>query len=256
MSPLSLDAHSPTPDPLDLLLIVAHPDDEVYGTGGTIIEYSQAGKRVGLITLTDGGSGRSLGLADSQAALVALRAKELQNTVAALGIVEFVHYNYPDAGSPDRSQAIAVADFVGGLQDQDFEALVARVLADLLRLRPRVVLTFPPDGGNRHPDHIWSHRIALAAVARAEATLGPIALFCYAFTQPPRPEWADTWLPATHSRDVSQHLAQKLRAIACHRTQALSTVDFLHRFAERITTETFRRLSPPWEGSEMGRELE
>ena len=46
---------------LDLLVIVAHPDDESYGVGGTLAEYASAGRRTGLITLTRGGNGRTSG---------------------------------------------------------------------------------------------------------------------------------------------------------------------------------------------------
>jgi N-acetylglucosamine malate deacetylase 2 len=68
----------------------------------------------------------------------------------------------------------------------------------------------------------------------------------YAYANPTvlNPEWADTYVPPTHFRDVTTHLVPKLKAIAAHRTQALSTVGFLARLTERIVLETFRRLTP------------
>ena len=43
-----------------ILVVVAHPDDEVLGCGGTILKYINEGYKIDLITLTDGVSSRNL----------------------------------------------------------------------------------------------------------------------------------------------------------------------------------------------------
>ncbi len=237
---------------LDLCLIVAHPDDECYGTGGTLAEYATKGLKTGLITLTKGSSGRSLGLC-SQAELPEFRAIELQNSVNALSISNFVQFEYPDAAPATRDSSHkddAPALFLGGLQDFIPEA-TARVLALLETWQPKVVMTFPPDGSNRHPDHIASHQIALAALEQGGHLARGTRVYGFANPVLLNPDWADTWKPPTHFRDVTPYLVPKLRAIAAHRTQALSTVGFLERLPERIVTETFRRLIPAWSEDEV-----
>lgn len=239
------------------MLIVAHPDDEVYGTGGTLAEFAQTGRTTGLITLTKGSSGRSLGLCEADV-LAEFRAAELQKSVATLGVSDFVQYEYPDASPVDRAAAHAQsvpAEFVGGLQAVPREEVVQRVMRDLERMQPEIVIGFPPDGGNRHPDHIASSQIMHEALERGGHLARGVRLYYFANPTLLNPEWADTWQPPTHYRDVTPYLATKLRAIAAHRTQALSTIGFLERLAERIPLETFRRALPAWDGAVPASEL-
>ena len=239
------------------MLIVAHPDDECYVTGGIFAEYAALGRETALITLTRGKSGRSLDLCTPDE-LPEFRAKELRSSVEILGIKHFSQYEYPDAAPVSRAEqhAISVPDsFVGGLQDAPREQVVARVTAELEKLRPKVVIGFAPDGFNRHPDHIASHQIMMAALKNTDLLETGTRLYYFATPTPLNPDWADTFVPATHFKDVRDHLPQKLRAIAAHRTQALSTVGILSRMADRIVVETFRRVHPVWDVSEHGTEL-
>lgn len=226
-------------EPVDLLLIVPHPDDEVYGTGGTIAEYVARGRRVGLVTLTRGEKGRTLGLCN-QDELAATRDLELLASVATLGIHEFRQHDFPD----------------GGLADVPREAAIDRVLAEVEALRPRVVVTFPPDGSNGHRDHVATHQIAVSALERSGLPGRGTSLFYFAGPEPFTEEGRPLWKPPTHARDVTPYLVTKLTAIGCHRSQALSTADFLRRRAARIVTETFHRAVPEWTGPGLGAELE
>jgi N-acetylglucosamine malate deacetylase 2 len=242
---------------LELLVSVAHPDDEAYGVSGTLAEYASLGRRTGLITMTRGGSGRSLGLCETHE-LPDFREAELRTSVAFLGIDEFRLYDYPDAAPPARGAPGAPTTpgtFLGGLQDVNRQELEDRVTNDLLELQPKVVITFAPDGSNRHPDHIVSSAVTVSAFKRAGLEATGSRLYFFASLQLLNPDWADTWRPATHAREVREFMPHKLRSIAAHRTQALSTVDFLSKYAERIPTETFRRAIPEWTGTELESEL-
>ena len=242
---------------VDLLLIVAHPDDEVYGTGGTLAEYAQTGRKTGLITLTRGSSGRSLGLCAGED-LADFRAAELQKSVDTLGISDFTQYDYPDASPVDRIASLShstPAEFIGGLQAVPREEIVSRVQRDLERLQPQVVIGFAPDGGNRHPDHIASSEIMMVALERGGHLERGTRVYYFANPTILNPEWADTWQPPTHQRDVTKYLPTKLRGMAAHRTQALSTIGFLDKLAERVPLETFRRGYPAWDGTETAGEL-
>jgi N-acetylglucosamine malate deacetylase 2 len=234
------------PSVVELCLIVAHPDDECYGAGGTLAEYAARGFKTGLITLTKGSSGRSLGLC-SQADLPEFRAAELRRSVEALSISHFVHLDYPDAAPAARGENhndAAPAAFLGGLQDFIAPA-TAEVVALLEAWQPQIIITFAPDGGNRHPDHIASYQIAMQALEQGGHLVRGVRVYAYANPILLNPDWADTYVPPTHFRDVTAHLVPKFKAIAAHRTQALSTVGFLGRLTERIVLETFRRLTPP-----------
>ena len=214
------------PAPMKLLLIVPHPDDEVYGASGTLMEYVEAGHTVGLVTLTKGEAGRTLGLADSPEALGKIREVELRACLDEIGVQVHEHLSFPDKY----------------LEGQPFGPLVEVARSAMLRHRPETVLTFPPNGSNGHPDHVTTHRAVKAAWDSLPEQERPV-LWYYASPVPPENEaLVAEYLPPNISRDVSRFITRKLTAIACHRTQALSTVDFIRRFASRITTETFHQL--------------
>lgn len=214
-----------TSQPVKLLLIVPHPDDEVYGAAGLIMRATDAGERVGVVTLTRGEKGRTLGLANSPEELAEVRAAELRACLDVLGVQERRPLTYPD----------------GGLGNVEVAEL-ARVAADAVReLRPEIVLTFPPNGSNGHPDHVATS----AAVRRAFESLDERPeLWFYAGPPPQDPKLLEAYLPPNVEVDATPYLERKLLAIAQHRTQALSTVDFIRRFPARIVRETFHRVDP------------
>lgn len=219
-----LDSHAP----LKMLLIVPHPDDEVYGAAGTLMSYLARNERVGLVTLTRGEAGRTLGLCDGPEELARMRDAELRACVEVIGLSVFEQHQFPDKA----------------LAECDFEALVAVALDALERFQPEIVLTFPPNGSNGHPDHVTTHRAVKAAWERLDHAARP-RLWYYAMSVPPeKPELQATWLAPNITHDVTQFVTRKLVAISCHRTQALSTVDFLRKHPERITQETFHEVWP------------
>ncbi|MBZ9750881.1 PIG-L family deacetylase [Deinococcus sp. HMF7604] len=213
---------------LHLLLIVPHPDDEVYGAAGTMMAHLAADEPCGLVTLTRGEAGRTLGLCDSPEALARMREAELGACLDVIGLTchagsTFEHHHFPDKY----------------LAQQPFDPLVETAREAITRLRPRIVLTFPPNGSNGHPDHVTTHRAVKAAWDGLPRPERP-RLWYYASDTPPEQEaLRPEWLPPNVRRDVTPFITRKLQAIACHRTQALSTVDFIRRFPGRITEETF-----------------
>jgi len=156
-----------------ILLAHAHPDDESVATGGTIAKYVAEGVRVTVVTCTRGEQGKiavpelAYLAADQQDLLGARRSAELRNAVAALGVKDHRYLggegHYRDSGrmggaSNDRADAFWQADCeVAGGQ-----------LAEILReVRPHVVVTYDPNGGYGHPDHIQTHRVTMRAVELA-----------------------------------------------------------------------------------------
>jgi LmbE family N-acetylglucosaminyl deacetylase len=143
-----------------LLAVLAHPDDESFGPGGTLALYARRGVAVHLICATRGEVGAvDERLMEGFADLGALRESELRCAASHLGLASVHFLGYRDSGmpgSPDNRhpQALAAAPQ---------EEVVARLVPHLRRLRPQVVITFDPIGGYNHPDHIAIHRAALAA---------------------------------------------------------------------------------------------
>lgn len=242
---------------VDLCLIVPHPDDEVFGSGGLFRRMTQHGKRVVTITLTRGGAGRTLDLC-SREELPACREQELRRSLRALGVRdEDVHvFDYPDfVTAADRGM-----DPRPGLQGVDQDELADRIAEVVGGVAPRVVLTFPPNGSNGHPDHVTTNRLTLAAMERLRAK--PQQLFYFAserpYEGPVPPGFLDSeelkarHLAPTHYIELEWEIEAKLRAMAQHETQARSVLMFMRRFSRRLMVESFHRAAPVPTAEELG----
>jgi len=148
------------PDQRILLAVLAHPDDETFGTGGTLALYAREGAQVYLVCATRGEVGEmDPKYMDGFTSVAERREHELRCAAARLGLSEVYFLNYRDSGmpgSPDNSHPDALA-----FQPQ---AKVAADVAHYIRLlKPQVVITFDPIGGYRHPDHIAIHKATVQA---------------------------------------------------------------------------------------------
>lgn len=144
-----------------LLVVMAHPDDESFGPGGSLAVAAAEGIEVHLVTMTDGAAGTT-DLDLTPDALARLRAEELRHAAARLG-VQLHHLRHKDSGFHDP---VAGAD-PDALVNVAHEQLVSE-LSDLIQtVRPQVVMTHDETGGYGHPDHIRCHEITVAAVEGA-----------------------------------------------------------------------------------------
>ena len=199
--------------PIDLLAVLAHPDDEAFRCGGTLALLARRGAPVHLLTATRGEAG-SCGDPPlcRPAELAAVRERELCCACAALGIQPPLLLDYQD----------------GTLAAQDEETAVRRVTSVIEQLRPQVLLSWPPDGLSGHPDHRAVSRWAASAFERAAAlgTAAPAALYYLAVPRSVAQDLDLTQLHAvpddqvTLAVDVSPVWRRKMAAIHCHRTQA------------------------------------
>lgn len=138
--------------------MLAHPDDESLGFGGTLAKYAAEGVEVSLVTATRGENGRFRGHHappehPGAAALAAIREAELRAAAATLGVGDLSLLDYRDR-ELDRADPRVVVPLLAG---------------HLRRVRPHVVVTFGADGAYGHPDHIAISQIATAAVIAAAA---------------------------------------------------------------------------------------
>jgi N-acetyl-1-D-myo-inositol-2-amino-2-deoxy-alpha-D-glucopyranoside deacetylase len=147
-----------------LLVVVAHPDDESFGMGGTIALYSKEGVEVHLICATKGEAGEvPAQMLDGFSSIGELRESELRCAARELGLTQVHYLGYRDsgmAGSVDNNHAQSL---VQAPVDE-----VAEKIALLIRkIKPQVVVTFDPIGGYMHPDHIAVHNACVAAFVMA-----------------------------------------------------------------------------------------
>jgi LmbE family N-acetylglucosaminyl deacetylase len=146
-------------EPLSLLAVLAHPDDESMGVGGVIAKYAAAGVDVSLVIATRGQRGRFHGHPQGDPrhpgseALAKIREQELEGAAAVLGIRDVTLLDYEDQLLDKANPAEAVD-------------LIAR---HIRRLRPQVVVTFGPDGTYGHPDHIAISQLTAGAIVAAAA---------------------------------------------------------------------------------------
>jgi LmbE family N-acetylglucosaminyl deacetylase len=131
------------------MCVLAHPDDESLGMGGTLAKYAAEGVETYLVTATKGERGRS-GSAEplTPEAVGRLREAELYAAVRELGLrkVEFLGYRDGELDQADPVEAIGT------------------IVAQIRRVKPHVVLTFGPDGAYGHPDHIAICQFTTAAL--------------------------------------------------------------------------------------------
>lgn len=241
---------------VDLLLIVSHPDDEVFGTGGILARTAAAGKRTATLTLTRGRAGRTLGLCP-QERLAELREQELRGSLRTLGVREVHILDHPDF-VPDADRGLEPHR---GLETVVAERLAGEIRERIEALAPRVIITFPPNGANGHPDHVITHVRVREALSGSSHR--PEALYYFASDVPlddrARPgflapdEVRELQLPPTHYVEVGPYLEQKLQAMGHHRSQALSVLSFMRDLAPRLLVESFYRADPGYEASGIRR---
>jgi LmbE family N-acetylglucosaminyl deacetylase len=140
-------------EPLKLLAIFPHPDDETLAIGSTLARYAAEGAGTHLICATRGERGwfESNGPNPGLQGVGQIREAELRCAAGHLGLQE-VHF----------------LDYVDGELDQARpQEIIARIAVHIRWIRPQVVVTFPPDGVYGHPDHIAISQFTTAALVSA-----------------------------------------------------------------------------------------
>ena len=233
---------------LKLMCILAHPDDESLGTGGILAKYAAEGVETYLITATRGERGWMGEEKDDPGleALGRLRTAELQAAAHLLGLREVYFLDYID----------------GDLDQADPSEAIARIVVQLRRVRPHVVVTFDPFGAYGHPDHIAISQLTQAAIVAAAdptfghtngtaphrvaklyymadsqelvdaylSTIGDISMNVDGVERRARP-WED-WAITTRV-NTSDYARQVWQAAACHRSQ-LPDYDRLNQLPEEV----------------------
>jgi len=161
------DGRSKVPATRVLVCFHAHPDDEVFTTGGVMRLAADAGHRVVLVTATDGALGEvPEGLLAEGERLVDRRRRELETSARALGVHRLEMLGYPDsgmAGTPDNARADAFCNV-------DVEAAATRLAQLLVEEGADVLTVYDPHGNYGHPDHVQVHVVGVRAAELAGVT--------------------------------------------------------------------------------------
>ena len=142
---------------LRLMAVLAHPDDESLGFGGTLAKYAAEGVETFLVTATRGDAGRYRGhprgheLHPGPDALAAIRERDCAAAAAVLGVRDF------------RCSTTATGRSIAPTRGKRSPASRVRCGACV----PHVVMTFAPDGAYGHPDHIAISQFTSAAMIAA-----------------------------------------------------------------------------------------
>ena len=253
--------------PRSLLALFAHPDDEAFATGGTLARYAAEGAGVALVCATRGEVGE---IADPALAtpetLGDMREAELRCAAAALGLGEVLFLGYRDSGMADTPANEDPRAFANA----PAEEVVARLVGIIRRLRPQVLVTFDPNGGYGHPDHVAIHRHTVAAFHAAGdparysdqgAPWQPDRLYYLVIPRGAFRRWrermAEAGVPDAFERaeeegwgwpddqidvvvDVSGMVDAKVAALRCHRTQ-FGADHPMSRVPEALTREMLGR---------------
>jgi mycothiol conjugate amidase Mca len=238
-------------EPLTIMVVHAHPDDEAIGTGGTLARYADEGVRTVLVTATLGEEGEivvpELNTPEVKARLAEVRLEELRQAVAILGIGTLEILGYRDSGMAGTESNSHPACF----NMADLDEATGRLVRLVRAYRPQVLVSYNEFGGYGHPDHVACHKVTVAAFdaagdpARypdAGAPWTPLKLY---YTNSPRHLFQRAWeqmkergLPTpledpnfditrftvpddqiTTAIEVGDYLRRKLDALLVHRTQ-------------------------------------
>lgn len=175
-----------------LLCVVAHPDDETFGAGGTLIHAVAEEAKVVTVCATRGEAGEIMDRSNaSPETLAAVRELEYRKAGHIMGVSESVLLGYRDsgmAGTPENEDPNA---FIQQSQEQ----VIADIVAVMERVKPDVVITMDEGGGYGHPDHIFASKCALAAFKQmqnesAENGWSPKKFYYFVF---PRSRMREAW---------------------------------------------------------------
>jgi LmbE family N-acetylglucosaminyl deacetylase len=138
-----------------LLVILAHPDDESFGMGGTLALYADQGVQVRLVCATRGEAGEvDPDQLQGFKSVADLRTHELSCAAGVLGLTSVDFLDYRDSGM----QGSVDNENPDSLFQAPLDKVSKKIALFMKKYKPQVVVTFDPSGGYMHPDHIKVNR--------------------------------------------------------------------------------------------------
>ena len=215
------------PAPNSVLVVAAHPDDEILGCGGTMTRLAREGHEVRIAILAEGMSSRYAHREDADQRQLQHLHSQAQKAADKVGAKELVLCKLPD----NRLDTVPLLEVV---------KLVEELIA---RFRPEIIYTH--HSGDLNADHGVVHRAVLTATRPAA---GQAVREIYAFEVPSSTEWAfQRWEPVFRPNmfvDIAETLETKIEALACYDTET-------RKFPHPRSAEALRAIATRW-GSVAG----
>lgn len=270
----------PHRQPLCLLQVHAHPDDEASKGAGTTARYHAEGARCVLVTCTGGEAGDILNprvdTPEVRGRLAEVRMEELAESVRVLGYDSLHLLGYHDSGMPDTEVNHRPDNFANAPLDEAVEKLVRIIRAE----KPQVIITYREDREfYPHPDHIRVYEITIPAFEAAGDpdrfpdagepwqpsklyyvgwSIARVKALHHAYLERGEESPYERWFENGFDKrpddfttliDVGDYLHKRREALLAHRTQ----VD-PEGFWMRLPDDTIRRVFP-WEEYVLARSL-
>ena len=177
-----------------VLVVVAHPDDEVLGCGGSIAKHNARGDTVSVLFMSDGVMSRNLTLVDKA---VDLRRKSAESACHLLGVSKTIFLNHPD----NQLDQVPMLQLIKGIESV------------LQELQPTIIYTH--HSSDLNIDHICTHNAVVTACRPQPICSVQRLLF---FEIPSSTEWRpansrSSFVPQWFS-DISGYLPLKLKALS------------------------------------------
>jgi len=194
------------------LVLAPHPDDEVIGCGGTLLDIAELGGSVTLVQVTDGSDSAAF-TSEPESVRTRVRLEEAQAVAQRLGARELVCFR-------EDNRALRATP-----------GLRARFRETLERVGAGVV--FAPSFTDIHPDHQTVLRLLVDAMRELAGPLPEVALY-------------EVWslVSPTHVHDVSPRIREIEELLLLYET-ALKIDDYVHLVAERLMFNAYEHLGRP-----------
>ena len=218
-----------------VLCIFAHPDDEAFGSGGTLAGLVRKGHKVTTVCATNGDVGE---ISDPALAtpenLWQVRQEEMRRAMTVMGVTDVRFLGYRDSGmdgTPDNENPASLSQAEPAKVETQISAL-------LDELKPDIVFTHDPTGGYGHPDHLTVHRCTTAAIEMMTGDRPHLYYVCF-----PQKNFRKLWQDMTDAgitppfakvafdsigspddyvttvKDVSAYVDIKKESLSSHQTQ-------------------------------------
>ena|ERR1051326_641352 len=214
-------------EPNRVLVVAAHPDDEVLGCGGTAARLVSEGHEVHFAILGEGMTSRHAQRLDADRVELTRLHQQAHAAAERVGVKNVVLHKLPD----NRLDTVPLLE-------------VVKIIEELVdRVKPEVVYTH--HAGDLNIDHGVIHRAVLTATRPLP---GQPVLEIYAFEVPSSTEWAFQQIEPSFRPnvfvDVTRTIEAKIAAMECYGTEA-------RKFPHPRSPEALRAISARW-GSVVG----
>ncbi len=190
-----------------VFVILAHPDDESFGPGGTVALLSKT-HDVYLFCATKGEAGNDHSR-KKEVSLHEIRADELKEASSLLGVKEVVFLGHQD----------------GHLSNSVYHTIVDQITKYVVKLQPYLIITYEPRGVSGHLDHVAMSMIASFIYTRNEC-IKELHYFCLDQKQRGTTQKYFIYFPPGYSDneiskrvDITSVLDKKIEAIKKHASQ-------------------------------------